>query len=126
MAQGFQVCLLRMHAALRYQPHEMKPSTCFFSPIKSRLQHRLIGKRACFDCTVDAQQVLVDNAACPDVHVAHFAVTHLAVGQSDVLSVRPQGGLGVLCQQSVHVWSVGRGNCVARVIVSDAPTIQDD
>ena len=50
--------------------------------------HRLLKKRDVLqlivsDQKIDARDVHVDDSTCADVHVAHFAVAHLAFGKAD-------------------------------------------
>ena len=69
---------------------------------------------------------MVDDPASADVHVPHFAVPHLSIGQPNVFTIGAQGGFGVFAQQPIHEGRVGCGDGVARIIVANAPSVQDD
>ena len=45
-----------------------------------RKQHLVFEEIAVLDRLVDARNLLVHNPACPEVHVAHLGVSHLAAG----------------------------------------------
>ena len=53
------------------------------------------------DLRVDARDVHLHDAACADVQVAHFAVAHLPVGQSDEVVGGLNQRVGILAQQLV-------------------------
>ena len=104
----------------------MQATTGRFGLIKRGLKHRLFFKRTGFNGAVDAEQILVDDPPGADVHVANFAVAHLSIGQPDVFAVGAQGGFGVSAKQPIHEGCVGCGDGVARIVVADAPSVQDD
>ena len=96
--QGVQVVLLAVDAPAAHQPHEVEPTALLLGGRQGLLEHGLGGDGPIRNGPVDAKQILIDNAAGPDVEVAHFAVAHLPRGQADVLTVRGERGVGVIRQ----------------------------
>ena len=45
---------------------------------------RVGGKRAVLDSFVYFADVLVNNSSCPETHVAHFRISHLAFWQAHI------------------------------------------
>ena len=73
---------MRMHAAVAQQAHQMQP-------VRARMLHGsqqdgIAEELTRRDHQVDARHIHMDDAARADVQMPHFAVAHLAFGQSHV------------------------------------------
>jgi hypothetical protein len=86
--RGSDMILMAMHAAGRQQTQHMHRALGFFRRRDQGGERRQCRERAVGDGVVDPGQVLHDDAAGADIHVADFGVAHLARGQAD----RPAGG----------------------------------
>ena len=104
----------------------MQAGACAFGSVKGGLKDRFLLEGTRFNGPVDAEQILVDDPAGADVHVADFAVAHLSIRKPDVFAVSPECGFGMLTQQFIHKGGVSGGDGVARIVVADAPSVQDD
>ena len=67
-----------MDAAVRKQPHKMQLRTPFGGMARGRKQCLVLEKIAVLDRLVDARNLLVYNPSCPEIHVPHLGVSHLA------------------------------------------------
>jgi len=67
---------------------------------------------AVLDRAADAGQILVDDSAGAEVHVADFRVAHLAVGQADVAPGTRDQGVRAIGPETVPRRGVGGGNGV--------------
>ena len=82
--QRIEMLLVRVHAAVRHQPEQMQLPPAFTRPL-----HGLAQWSAFFANSpeaiwrVNARDVHLHNAPRADIQVAHFAVAHLPVGQTD-------------------------------------------
>ena len=75
---------------------------------------------------IDAEQVLIDDAAGPDVEVTHLVVAHLPFGQANVLTVGGERGVGVDRQQAIKARRGGHMHGVVTVGAADSPAVEDD
>ena len=126
MAERIEMSLLGMDTSFGYQTHEMQSNAGNARGFKGSLQGGFLFERPVSNSAIDAQQILIHNAPSPNVHVAHFAIAHLPFRQSNVFAVRPQGGIRCATQQTIHEWSVGGRDGIGIVLVSDAPSVEDD
>ncbi|CNU06327.1 Uncharacterised protein [Salmonella enterica subsp. enterica serovar Bovismorbificans] len=55
-----------------------------------------------FNFNVQTRQVLINDAACAQVNVAHFGVAHLAVRQTHFQTGCVDQGMRTFCPQSIH------------------------
>ena len=61
----------------------MKCSWCLAAAFHGLLKERDVLQLIVGDQKIDARDVHVNDSACADVHVAYFAVAHLAFGEAD-------------------------------------------
>ena len=73
----FQV---RVHASIAGEAQQMQVARA--AALHGLHQQRLAGKFTVCDQQVNARDVHMNDAARAHIHVAHFAVAHLAFGQS--------------------------------------------
>jgi len=90
------VALHGMHAARRQQAHQMTRPAAFLQRLDKVGQGRVLGQRAVVDGLIDARQVLQNHPSRAQIHMPHFRVAHLALGQPDLLgrSVQAPGRIG--------------------------------
>ena len=74
---------------------------------------------------VDLHQVLVHHAACTQVHVAHFGVTHLAIGKADVFAAGLQVAVGIFLPQRVDIGRALGPDGVGIVVAAFTPAVQN-
>ena len=53
---------------------------------EDRFDLGIVEDRAVFASAVDLHQILIDDTSGTDIEVPYFGVTHLSVGQTDVLA----------------------------------------
>ena len=88
VAELEQVVERRVYAAVRGQTHEVDVLAMFLGVRESGNNLLVLQDAAVGAGTVDFHEVLINDASGTDVQVAHFGVTHLSVGQTDVLAAR--------------------------------------
>ena len=113
---------VRVHAAIAQQSHKMQ------LPLPSAL-HRLLEQRHLIELLVgnqqiDARDVHVHDAARPNIHVAHFAVAHLPLRQSDRRPGSLDQRVGKFLHQRVIIRFPRERNRVALRLRSISPSIQ--
>ncbi len=78
------VLLVAVHPTRRQQAEHMQGTVLRLGRRAGRQQLRIGEEAAIADGRVDPGQVLVDDAAGAQVHVAHFRVAHLPIRQADM------------------------------------------
>ena len=81
-----QVVEAGAYAAVRAEAHQVELLALLLGIAVGSLYLRVLHDAAVLAGAVDLHQVLVDDAAGADVEVAHLGVTHLSVGQTDILA----------------------------------------
>ncbi len=86
----------RMDTTIGNQSHEMDADTPLFCILERRndfgiLQYRIVAASA-----VDFHQILIDDTTGTDIEVSDLRVAHLSLGQTHVLTVGAQFGVGYL------------------------------
>ena len=74
---------MAVHAAVGEQAHEVNGAALGDGAVDRLGEHGVVEERAVLDREVDARELLVDDAAGPDVEVPDLGVAHLALGQAD-------------------------------------------
>ncbi len=82
--QCHEMILHGMHTAGRQDPHHVRRAAALLQFRGEFAQRRQGGERAVLDRRVDAHEILHDHAAGPQIHVADFRISHLALGQADM------------------------------------------
>ena len=88
--EGGDLPLVRMHAAGRHQPHQMRGPVALFQLADKLAQRRHGGELAVGDSCVDARQVLQYKPSGAEIGVADLGVPHLTVGEPDIMLARLQ------------------------------------
>ena len=123
--EGEDVLLVAVHAARRQQAEHMQHTIAGFRRGDSGVQLRVGGEAAVLDGGVDAGQVLVDDAAGADVHVADFGIAHLAVGQADETAFGVNQGVRALGQQGAPGRQFGQRDGIVRAFGAVTPAVKD-
>ena len=115
-----------VYPAVAQQADEMH-SRALLTRRSTGVQQRLIREKASIlDSACDAHEVLHDDAACAEIHVADFAVSHLPVGQSNRSSRRSQQGTRRLRPQGVPIWRIGQRYRVGGRVLAVTPAVKND
>ncbi|MCY1349202.1 hypothetical protein D9M69_353800 [compost metagenome] len=126
LGHGDQVVLVAVHAAFGEQAHEVHGLAGGHGLVHGFDYHRVGEEVAVADRLGHAGEVLVNDAAGAEVHVADFGVAHLAVRQADIHAAAGNQAIGQGRAQAV----VDRGLCGVNGIVLGAvtvtETVQDD
>ena len=104
--QGEKVVNVAVHAAVREQSHEMKAAVAGFHLFHGIQKHRVPEQAAVRRRPGDPGQILIDNPAGADVHVADLGVSHLSRRKPHRFSGGVNGGHGVLFEYPVQVRGV--------------------
>ncbi|MNP05238.1 hypothetical protein D3C76_971840 [compost metagenome] len=123
---GDQVVLVAVHAAVGEQPHEMHGLASGNGFIYCAGQHRILEELAVADRLGHAGEVLVDDTAGAEVHVADLGVAHLAVGQADVHAGAGDQAVRLAGQQAVPIGLLRGIDGVVFRGVAMAEAVQDD
>ena len=77
-----------MNPAGRHQPDQVSRAAALLELAEGVAQCRHHAELALGYCQVDARQILKDHTARPDIGVADFGISHLPVGQADIVFAR--------------------------------------
>ena len=125
VAEFEEVLQRRVHAAVRHEAHEMHVHTVLRGIFERGFHLRVLHERVVAAGAVDLHEVLVHDAAGADIEVAHLRVAHLSVGQTDVLAVGAQFGMGVFRGHGRNVFGMHGRNNVRLVVTAVSPAVED-
>ena len=123
---GEQVVFVAVHAARRQQAEQVQGAGGGPGGAAGGHELGVFEEAAVFDGGVHAREVLVDDAAGADVHVAHFGIAHLAVRQAHVLAFGVHQGVRAVGQQAAPVGQPGLGQGVVGGVLAVAPAVEDE
>lgn len=83
-----EVVDVAVDAAIRDEAEEVNTASAGLGTVKGGRERRILGNVARLDGQVDANNVLVDNAAGAHIQMTHLAVAHEAVRQADRKAMR--------------------------------------
>ena len=86
--QLLQMINTGVYASVGRQSHQVKAFACFLSIAICLLDARILHNAVVTACTVNLYQILVYYTPCTNIEVPNLTVTHLTVGQSDILATR--------------------------------------
>ena len=75
-----------MHTAVRGQAHQVQLLIVLLGIAVGSLHLRILHDRTVFAGAVDLYQILIHDASGTDIEVTYLRVTHLTVGQTDILT----------------------------------------
>ena len=119
------VRLVAVHAARREQAHHVQGAVVGDGIPASRIQFGIGEEAAVLDRGIHPGQVLVDDPAGAQVHVANLGIAHLPIRQADVAAFGMHQCVRAGRQQAMPVGQVGLCQCVVLDLLAVAPTIQD-
>lgn len=117
---------MAVHAAIRQQAENVNGLAGTGCLVHGAGEHRVLEELAIADGFGDAGEVLVDDAAGPQVHVTDFGVAHLPVRQADIHAragnepMRPGGAQAIINRR------IGGKDGVVFGDFTVAEAIQDD
>jgi hypothetical protein len=120
-----QVFLMAVHAARRQQAEQVQGAAGSLRRLAGGDQFGIGVEAAVLDRGVHAREVLVDDAAGADVHVADFGIAHLAVRQADVFALGVHQGVRAVGEQAAPVRQPGLGQGVVLGLLAMAPAVED-
>src|SRR5215470_13964026 len=117
---------VRVDAALGEQSKNVQASFTAARMLHGREQNGVAEELAILDHQVDARDVHVNDAPGTDVEMADLAITHLAVGQADIVSAGLDERVGILVQQAVVIGLASKRNGIGLGFGAVSPAIEDD
>ena len=117
--------LMAMHAAVAQKSHQMQTVTLCLGLTQRIEQHGIMIEPAFVDVFVDQSQILEDNAAGTENHMAHFRVAHLTRRQADIDTGHGQARIGIIAQQSIEIGRGRIGDGVEVFARIDAEAVQE-
>ena len=111
--QRIQVRIVAVHAAIGNKANQVQRSAVFFDALHRARKRGVFKEAAVLNILGNARQLLINDAPCADVGMAHLAVAHLAVRQADIHARGTDGGIRILREQTVQVRRFCGGNGVA-------------
>jgi hypothetical protein len=85
--------LVAVYSSVRDQPKEME--TRAGSLLESLFQNRVTRQLTVLNRFVDPGKVLIDDAACAEIQMADFGISHLTIGETDIHTTGAQAAAGV-------------------------------
>ena len=76
-------------------------------------------------CFINLYEVLIYNAACTDIEVTHFRVTHLPVRQTYIFATGQQLCMWTGCVKQVKIWSWCIKYHITFVMFADSPAVEN-
>ena len=125
VAELEKVLQRRVHAAVRHETHEMHVHAVLFGVFERGLHLGILHDRVVAAGAVDLHEVLIDDATGADIEVANLRIAHLSVGQTDVLTVGAQFGMGVFRGHGRDVFGMDGRNHVRLVMTAVSPAVED-
>ncbi len=107
------------------QTHEMDVLAVLLGIGEDGFDLRIVQDTAVFAGTIDLYEVLIDHSSGTDIEVSYFGVTHLSVGQTYVLAAGLQLRVRIGSQQFVPVGRRRAMDGIGRVLVANAPSVQN-
>jgi len=123
--QGVQVLLVRVHAAIGHQPEQMQLPSALARPSHRLHDRRHRVERICRNQRVNARDVHLHNAPRTNIQMAHFAVAHLPVRQTDKMFRCADQRVGKFTQQLVVSRFARQRNGVVRCFSTVTPSVED-
>ena len=94
-----------VNSSIRYQADEVEAVA--LGRLDNFLEDGITAESAVCNGEVDAGEFLIDDAACSEVEMSHFGISHLALGEADLKSAGLESRLGVSGVKLIMHW--GRG-----------------
>src|SRR4029077_1149749 len=126
LEQRVEVSLLGVNASVGHKAKQVQPAAAGAGMLQGGDQGGVGEEVAVLDHQVDAGDVHVDDAAGADIEVADFAVSHLAVRETNEWSAGVNERVGIFAQQTVVGGLVGEGDRVGFSLGAIAPSVKDD
>ena len=124
LQEAAQVILAGVHPPRADQAQEVQGAAPLPHPVHQAGQRSVLVEAPVPDGVVDPADVLVHDAARPQVEVPHLAVAHEAQGQPDLLARGREQRVRVALQQPVEVGGVGLHGVVVDRLAA-AESVQD-
>ena len=95
-------------------------------PVDGAAVGRVAIKAAVGNRLVDQGDILVDDPARTQAHMAHLGIAHLAGGQAHIQARAGDQGVGRLLPEPVPDRGPAQGNSIVAPVLPVAPAVQDD
>ena len=117
--------LMRMHAAVRKQPHEMQGAVFFLQACHHAYKGRIFFKAAILDIARDAQKILIDHAACAKIQMANLRIPLLTIGKPDGFAAAGEGRVRTFCKQRIETRCLSQAGSIVGAVWIDSPAVED-
>ena len=115
----------RVNTAIARQSHKVQTLAGLLCVTVCRNNFGVIHYRTVLACTVYLYKVLIYNSSGPDIEMSHLRVTHLTVGQTNVLARCHKYRVSRYCVKIVEIRRGSVINNVTLAMLSDSPTIEN-
>ncbi len=123
----FHMALMAVHAAVTQKTHEMEPIALTGFGLSQRIEQNLIVvELALVDIFVDQGQILIDDPAGAEDHMADFGIAHLARRQTDIDAGHGKTRVRIVAQHRIEIRRRSVEHRIAFFSRIDAESIQDD
>ena len=114
-----------VYAAVRGQTHQVNVLSISLRVLVSADDFRVLHDAAVCTSAVDLHEVLIDDATSTDVEVTDLRVTHLSVGQTDVLTACQELAVRIGSIQFVEIRSRCVEDDISLAMSADAPAVEN-
>ena len=115
---------MTVDTAVRQQAENVEGAV-FFSGAAHRCgEHRIFKKCLFADRFRDSRQLLVDDAACADVEMTNFGVSHLAVRESYGFTAGSENRVGIGREKTIEIRRGSGGDSIAFCSFAVSETVQ--
>ena len=114
-----------MYATVRGKTHQVDILAVLHGIFVCTDDFLVLHDRTVGTCAVDLNQVLINDTTGTDVEVTYLRVTHLAVGQTNVLTACQKLAAGIVLPKAVHIWGGSVENHVTLTLITDSPTVKN-
>ena len=117
---------MAVDAAVRAEAEQMQGGVVDLAVVHSLQERGILEEISVLDGLGDPRQLLIHDAACADVQVAHLAVAHLAPGQAHVHAAGAQERVGAGVPQVHEVNRAVGQDGVIFLLLPIAEAVEDD
>ena len=125
VGQRHEMILVGMHAAGRGETHQVAGAAVLLEGGEHVGQQRIARQRPVFDRRVDARQLGHRDPAGAEIHVAHFRIAHLPLGQADETLGGVDQSLGAGRDEAIEVGGTGIEDGVVPRVGPEAPAVEN-
>ena len=114
-----------MYTSVRDKAHQVDIHPVLLGIFECLDDLRILTDRLVAAGAVDLHQILINDTPGTDVEVSDLRVTHLSIGQTDILAVGAQLCMGITACHLRNIGGLHLGDHIPLLSVSDPPSIED-